>query len=410
MTFNAVIFSKHLVRAGALLLVAAGASACSTVPDWVDPTTWIGGSDEATAPDQTADNGTNNGQTPDLSTIPEKPQTPSTADEQKQVAQSLAADRARSQYSADALRGGTEPAAAPPPAEAPPATEDLSSNDSTTAPAEAPAPKPAQQPITSAPGTLPAEAAPAPATQVAEAAPPAPTAPAPGAMPAVPAVPAAAPQAPSDAALGFKPSGAPPLDATVAQFVPQPILSRYRQTAAIGPQPAVPSTLPASSDSVSVAANAPVRHRHGHKTEMGIGGPETMTGAVVANFDALQGASIAPSLAAVSGAPAAVISFPNDTTVLNAEAKDEVRAAAKAFLARGGQGFVRVIGYASSTGNLSSARKLVANFEHSQARANAVARMLIREGVPADKVLVEAAGAAQGSDGNGRRAEIYFQG
>ena len=57
-------------------------------------------------------------------------------------------------------------------------------------------------------------------------------------------------------------------------------------------------------------------------------------------------------------------------------------------------------------------------FEKSQQRANAVAQELIREGVPADKVLVEAVGDSQpvyyesmpkGEDGN-RRAEIFLQG
>ena len=63
-------------------------------------------------------------------------------------------------------------------------------------------------------------------------------------------------------------------------------------------------------------------------------------------------------------------------------------------------------------------RHLEIIFQKSQARANAVAQELIREGVPADKVLVEAVGDSQpiyyesmpkGEDGN-RRAEIFIQG
>ncbi|HWU26017.1 MAG TPA: hypothetical protein VN154_06395, partial [Rhizomicrobium sp.] len=91
--------SKSVVRVTAVLVVAMGASACSTLPNWVDPTTWIG-SDQAptdqTSNDQTNEQGgqtADNGTTPDLSTIPDKPQAPSTADEQKQVAESLAGDR-----------------------------------------------------------------------------------------------------------------------------------------------------------------------------------------------------------------------------------------------------------------------------------------------------------------------------
>jgi outer membrane protein OmpA-like peptidoglycan-associated protein len=56
-------------------------------------------------------------------------------------------------------------------------------------------------------------------------------------------------------------------------------------------------------------------------------------------------------------------------------------------------------------------------FNKSQDRANAVAKEIIKEGVPASRVLVEAVGDSQpvyyesmpqGEDGN-RRAEIYLQ-
>lgn len=221
-------------------------------------------------------------------------------------------------------------------------------------------------------------------------------------------------QAPaSDAALGFRPSSAPPLDPTVAQFVPASIMARYRQTAAIGPQPAVPAGT-AYAVSAPSTTTKPAKHR---RTAMGVGGPEAMSGAVVANFDALQG-GVPAAAAAGSGGPAAVVFFPHDTTVLNDEAKEQVRLAAKQFLANGSQGYVRVIGHSSSrTGSMTAARHLVWNFERSQARANAVARALIQHGVPADKVLVQAVSdeepvyqesMPQGEDGN-RRAEIFFQ-
>ncbi len=66
-----------------------------------------------------------------------------------------------------------------------------------------------------------------------------------------------------------------------------------------------------------------------------------MTGAVVANFDLLQGGAVAPSAvyANTSGVPpTSVVFFPHDTTVLNASAKAQVRAAVQAFQASGGQG------------------------------------------------------------------------
>jgi flagellar motor protein MotB len=395
MTFKLGSNSRVALRLTAVLVVAAGASACSSIPDWADPTGWFGGGDtqaSSTPDDQpvTADNG----QLPDLSTIPGKPAAPSTPDEQKNVSDTLAADRTGAQYSSDALKGGTEAAAAPPPAAPPPsAAEDVADNNSSPAsPPAAPTPQPAaeqpataaQNPSGAAPGTLPdsnpppassADAA-APATQVAMAETPPPAA-APSGPPAVPAVSAAAasaatavPQMASDNALGFRPSAAPPLDASVAQFVPQPILSRYQQTAAIGPAAAVSTT-----------------------------GPSAYT-------------------SAVSGSPTAVVFFPNDTTILSAAAKAQVVAAAKTFRAGGGQGYIRVVGHASSSAEkMSHGRDLVSNFERSQARANAVARELIRDGVPAARVLVEAVGdtqpysesVPQGEDGN-RRADIFIQG
>jgi outer membrane protein OmpA-like peptidoglycan-associated protein len=144
-----------------------------------------------------------------------------------------------------------------------------------------------------------------------------------------------------------------------------------------------------------------------------MGGPESMGGAVVANFDALSVGAAAPSMDAVSGHPAAVVYFSNDTTILSADARAQVEATAKAFMAQGAQGYVRIIGHSSGRmGHMTADRFLVWNLERSQARATAVARLLIKAGVPPDKVLVQAGGDGQSAyqDGDGsRRAEIFFQ-
>lgn len=198
----------------------------------------------------------------------------------------------------------------------------------------------------------------------------------------------------TDTQLGFQPSKAPPLDASVAQFVPQPVLSRYRETAsisstsAIGGGPAVPAA-PYSGPA--------------------IGGPE-MSGAVVANFDSLQGGAVAPGMVAGGLATASIV-FPHDTTILSAAAKAQVMSAAQAFNAQGGAGYIRVVGHASSrSSNMSVSRHLQWDFDHSQARATSVARALIAAGVPADKVLVNAVGDDNQSDEeNSRRADIFFQ-
>jgi len=154
---------------------------------------------------------------------------------------------------------------------------------------------------------------------------------------------------------------------------------------------------------------------------MGEGGPEAMTGAVVANLDAVQPTTSTPSVyASPQGLPAtAVVFFPGDSVYLNAEARAQVRAAVEQFKANGEQGFIRVVGHASSrTANMPVERHLEVIFQKSQERADAVAQEIIREGVPTSKVLVEAVGDSQpvyyesmpkGEDGN-RRAEIFLQG
>jgi flagellar motor protein MotB len=431
--------SKTLARAAVVLLVAAGAGGCSTVSDVLDSANPFGDSDSQEASQPPADDtasasasqpAADTGTTPNLADIPDKPAPPSTDAERKQVADALVADRARAQYSTDALRGGTEAAAAPPPPAPPPGqvasvtpsaspSADTTSSDQTVdaSPAAAtPAPAPTTPVMTASTAPVPSTAS----------GPNAPAGPAPGALPAVPAVPGSVPGLPmtmSDTALGFQRSTAAPLDASVSQFVAPSIIARYQQTATMAAAPGVVPTPPyRSGPAVALSAPAGTRPAVLGTNMTDVGGPETMSGSVIANFDALQAAPPATQASVYASAqglpPAAVVFFPNDTTVLNEEAKAKVRDAVEAFKANGGNGFVRVVGHSSSrTANMSLQRHLVFNFERSQARATAVAKELIREGVPASKVLVEAVGDSQpvyyesmpeGEEGN-RRAEIFFQ-
>lgn len=398
--------SKSSMRVVAVLMLGIGLSACSTIPSWVDPTTWLG-------PDVPDEGQADNGQYPDLSNMPERPAPASTSDEQQQVASSLAAARDNAQYSAEALRGGTE-AAAPPPGPAAPAAQ-VARAERAAAPSEA-GPPPSAEPKA------------APVTEVASAAEPAPAAARPSsgepAVPAVPAyttqsmggIPGLQPAVPSDASLGFQPSRAPALDASVAQFVPQPIIARYAQTASIA-APAVPAgSMPA------LRAPRGMRPPAVGTGETDVGGPEAMSGAVVADLGALESPSAvqASVYASPSGLPpVAVVLFPHDTTALDATGREQVRAAVDAYQARGGQGYIRVVGHSSSrTGDMSYVAHMELNFRKSQQRAAAVAKALISAGIPAKKVLVEAVGDSQpvyyesmpkGEDGN-RRAEIFVQG
>jgi outer membrane protein OmpA-like peptidoglycan-associated protein len=213
---------------------------------------------------------------------------------------------------------------------------------------------------------------------------------------------------PSDAELGFKPSSAPPLDPSVSQFVAAPIVNHYRRSAA-------------NAGYVQTASAAVPAKKARRAAAMG--GPETMTGAVVANLDVLNGGRavatpVAYSPATASGANA-VVYFPGDIVSLNAEAKAQIRVAVEQYKASGGQGYIRVIGHSSSrTPNMTPAKHVELVFKKSQDRASAVAQEIIREGVPAAHVLVEAVGDSQpvyyesmpkGEDGN-RRAEIFLQG
>ena len=110
----------------------------------------------------------------------------------------------------------------------------------------------------------------------------------------------------------------------------------------------------------------------------------------------------------------AVVAFPRVTTILDSRARHRIRLVARKFAASGETGYMRVVGHASDpAGSLPRKIRLRNNFERSEAQATAVARELIRDGVPAQKVLVEAVGDRQ-TDGSivaraSRSAEIFLQ-
>lgn len=400
---------KALTRVAAVMLVGAAVSACSTVPSWVDPTSWMG----PDVPDQAQ---ASNDTYPDLSKIPSAPQQTASNDSAA-VANSLAQARNDVQYSAQALRGGTEAAAAPPaPAPtkaqiaqaeaqaskaAPEKQEAAAKPEAEDAAPEAnePAPAAAREPDVATaqePAAAPASAEPAvPAIRAMTTA----QSSVPGAMPAIPV---AGPD-------GFEPSKAPPLDASVAQYVPAPIIARYAQTGSVAP-------VATAGGNVSLRAPNGARQAILGTRQSDVGGPETMSGAVVADLGTLQGSAAQPSVYTdMSGLrPAAVVHFPGDSAGLTAAGRSAIKMVAEAYRDRGGQGYVRVVGHASSrAGKMSLVRRMEINFRNSQNRARAVARELIREGVPANKVLIDAVGDSPSADGGGdgnRRAEIFLQG
>ena len=452
--------------ATAVIALATGLGSCSIVPDWADPTTWFG-SDKPASSDAAS--------TPDLANLPDKPKA---SQDKLKVTDSLAADRAHAEYSATTLRGGTE-AAAPPPPELPatgaapiamPAPAQTSaSKEENAAPAQVNKAEGVDRSVTpdpsgeAMPGTLPDVGAPKPQTtsraaaslhhaaeatrrhHVRTAAVPAPAVKrtakkasptrsaqvhavqpvrvAKAARPVrklpilsssssdateasdVPPGPVIARAvSPSDAELGFKPSAAPPLDPSVAAFVPARIVRHYRATAPVA----------AGGFSRPVAGK-----KYARKGPQAFPRTLSRTPGVDVNLSVLRSARKTPGYANPAGLSAeTVVYFPGDIVSLNNAGRSLVREAADQYKSRGGEGFVRIVGHASSrTSDMPVPRHLEIIFQKSQARANAVAQALIRAGVPADKILVEAVGDSQpiyyesmpkGEEGN-RRAEIFFQ-
>jgi flagellar motor protein MotB len=225
----------------------------------------------------------------------------------------------------------------------------------------------------------------------------------------------------------FATSKAPALDPSVAQFVPQQILSHYQETAAAASVP-IESATPSK------------RHHHRKKTKTSqrlirhnyslaaLFRPATMTEASYSGSSALSMKSrirtaavarsphgLEPSLFAPATRTAvAVVAFPDETTILDRNARNRIQSAARVFVAQGGEGYVRVVGRASGqAASLPRTTRLRNNFERSEAQATAVARELIRDGVPPEKVLIEAVGdsptSAHASLQASRSAEIFLQ-
>jgi hypothetical protein len=336
---------RVLIRFSVVAVVAAGLAACSDLPDWLggDSTPSDEASTAADTPVSTDQPAGPQGKTvaeagdqyPTLADTPGKAPSTSSSDEQKQVSNALVADRSQAQYSADALRAGDVTAAAPPPpASAEPSAAPPRSDNSSTAVSAPAAPPPS---TASAP-------TPSPATAIASNAPPAPS-------PAVSASPPPVrPAMTDDAALGFQPSHAPPLDPSVAQMMGAPRQQRLASVA-------------------RTTATAPV--------------------------------------SVPGGAAAAVVAFPENSIGLDANGIAQVQAAVSAFKAKGGSGYVRVVGHSpSGASNLPVDKQLMQSFERSQACANSVARQLIKDGVPANRVLVDATSTLAPNEQ--RRAEIFF--
>lgn len=393
----------HAAAPLAAVMLLAG---CSSAPDWADPTEWFGSesaaeSGESAKPAEAKTPGEDK-DFPNLASVPERPKAPS-EEERKQLADSLAADRENAEYSKDVIRrqsAASVPAPPPPPPSASSVQAQATADAAARANgAAAAAPSTAStgqagagQSATGQPAAGQTETGPTAVT------PPASTAP----------VPPVARPAPVTGALTPAPVSRPP------QFAPRP------------PSPVAPA---AGANTVPPLA---VRPGPNARSVARIGNPSF--GAPPADIAAAQDAGnsrqVMPSrfaapppvagtfsngTAAGGGEPVAMVRFKAGSASLTGNARQQVRRIAGIYKQRGGA--IRVEGHASSrTRNMDPVQHHLVNFNVSLNRANAVARELVRQGVPAEAVFVAAMSDSQplyyevmpAGDAGNQRVEIHF--
>lgn len=103
---------NSLSRVAAAALFMGALAACSMVPDWAKPGSVY--SDDKPAPTPEGTQGF-----PDLADTPDQKPAATSAEDQKNIADGLAADRASAKHTDEVLRGGTEPPAPAPQVSAP---------------------------------------------------------------------------------------------------------------------------------------------------------------------------------------------------------------------------------------------------------------------------------------------------
>jgi len=381
-------------RAAASVAVMFLLAGCSSVPDWADPTEWFGSdttSETAESAKTPAAKTPGEGKDyPNLASVPERPKA-LTEEERKRLTDSLTADRENAQYSEEVIRRQSESTVPPPPP--PPTAAEVevratAAAESAAARAQSGASSAVQRagsvtpppPPSSSPSAPPS--ATMPVSPVAGSAltqepvsrppqfappPPAPVEPAASANSVPPLAMRPGPNARSVARIGNPSFGAPPSDIAAAQdtggagFAEPSAPSRFA-----APQPVVPGTY---SDS----------------------GPAT------------------------AGEPVAMVRFPAGSATLTGSAREQVRRVAEMYRQRGGG--ISVEGHASSrTRNMNPVQHHLVNFNVSLNRANAVARELVRQGVPSEAVFVAAMSDSQplyyevmpAGDAGNQRVEIRF--
>ncbi|MCZ6467308.1 MAG: OmpA family protein [Alphaproteobacteria bacterium] len=386
---------------GAVLLAAVGG--CSRVPDALNPVEWyknttefFAGKDDkkpaATESDKkqstlAADRGKPppgaGKPAPNLGSFPNR--APITrAERSRLAAQGLVSDREGRRYSSESIQRQGEPV-------------------------EALAPR-IEDAMPDAPAAPPPPAMPT--------APPSLGAPPPMAAPAAPSVPmAAASASPPAAAVPPPPVTAPPSSRVRETRQARPARRPPAGAPALKPPPATASvpvpgpfeTLIVSSAGVELAA-APLLAFQPVASPAPRGRVKSRRKGGTSRFRQARGA-LPPGATKV-----ATILFPKGSAKLDARDRRILNDVFRLHRQRGGK--MRVIGHSSlRTRNLDAAAHKMVNYRISMARADSVARELIRRGVRADEISVDARADSEpiyyefmpsGEAGN-RRAEIYFE-
>ena len=362
---------SNFASAGALFVCAVLLAGCSSVPDWANPVEWYEGASEALlgddepesiAPSDARAPRTTPGENkefPNLSSVPDRPAAPSEK-ERKRLVEQLTSDRDNAKYSEETIKRQSSASVSLPP------------------------PPPSAQP------------APVPASPQTASVPPAPP------RPAV----AAALAGPSN--LGPTPASRPP------QFAAPPPAAR----ASVPPGSAVRSlaTRPSpSTRSVSRIGNptfgAPPADI---AASLGVGTPPAIAGGI--SPQPLAPIAGTPAGQPVSaGEPVGVVRFKAGSASLSNRERQGLRRIAQAYRQRGGT--IRVEGHASSrTRNMDPVQHHLVNLNVSINRANAVARELVRQGVPEQAVFVAALSDSRplylevmpAGDAGNQRVEVYF--
>ncbi len=392
------------VVSAAVLFAAVGG--CSRVPDAINPVEWYknttefftGGDDKKPAATESdkkqsalaADRGKPppgaDKPTPNLGSFPDRP--PVTRAERSRLAdQGLVSDREGRRYSSEAIPRQGEPRDA------------LAPRLGAAVPDAPPAPPPPAMPT-----APPSPAAPPP--MVAPAAPPA----------AVPSAPvAAAPAPPPAAAVPPPPVSVPPPGRVRETLQARPARRPPARAPAPPPPPASASvpgpfeTVIVSSAGVELAA-APLLASQPVVSPAPRARSTSRRKGGTSRFGQARGA-LPPGAIKV-----ATILFQNGSAGLDARDRRILGDVFRLHRQRGGK--VRIIGHASHrTRNLDPAKHNMVNYRISAARADSVARALIRRGVRATEISVDAKADSEpvyyeimpsGEAGN-RRAEIYFE-